>query len=94
MEQVTEADKIAWGPLRNTVNENFNTKLRNTPSLEHLQSCKFFVCDGNHRLLAWSSYIAQHHVDDPNWHIIVDSIILEMKGRISVVMHAMHDVNK
>jgi len=94
MEKVTEAEKTAWGPLWNTMNENFNAKLHDTPGLEHLQSCKFFVYDGNHKLLAWSSYIAKHHVDDPDWHILVDSIILETKGRISVVMHAMHDVNK
>jgi len=80
--------------LWNNVNDTFNAKLCETPELEHLQSCKFFVCDGNHRLLAWSSYIEKQHNLDPDWHILVDSIILETKGRISVVMHAMHDVNK
>ena len=93
-EDVTEYDKQAWGPLWNEVNDQFNESLRATPGLEHLQNAKFFVCDGNHRLLAWSSYISKHHNHDVDWHILVDSIILETKGRIGDVMHAMHDVNK
>jgi hypothetical protein len=78
----------------NAENDLFNAKLNATPGLERFQDSKFFVCDGNHRLLAWSSYISKHHGHDRDWHISVDSIILETKGRIGDVMHAMHDINK
>jgi len=90
-ELVTDNDKASWGPNWIEENDVFNALLRVTPELQHLQNSKFFVCDGNHRLLAWSSYIAHHHPADRDWHVSVDAIILETKGRIGSVMH---DINK
>lgn len=94
MEMVTDADKEAWGPLWNEENDIFNAMLEEIPGLKNFQESKFFVCDGNHRLLAWTSYIKKQHTLDRSWHISVDSIILDTKGRIGDVMHAMHDINK
>lgn len=94
VEMVSDVEKESWGPLWNAENDAFNTILNGTPGLEKYQSSKFFVCDGNHRLLAWSAYIQHNHSNDRDWHISVDSIILEIKGKIGDVMHAMHDINQ
>jgi hypothetical protein len=37
----------------------------------------FFVCDGNHRLKAWTRFIARMHNGDRGWHISVDLIYLD-----------------
>jgi len=91
---MTDHKREAWGPLWNEANDNFNAILLATPGLQSFETSKFFVCDGNHRLLAWSSYIKKHHDLEMDWHISVDSIILDTKGRIGDVMHTMHDINK
>lgn len=56
---VTDAEKEAWGTLWNEENDAFNAMLMATPGLQDLVGSKFFVCDGNHRLLAWTSNIRQ-----------------------------------
>lgn len=90
-----EAEKREWGPLwsMNLVNDEFNLYLRSTP-LKHLVDHKFFVCDGNHRTIAWMNHIKRLHSTEINWHISVDTILLDTKDRISVAMQAMHDINK
>jgi hypothetical protein len=85
-EMVSDAEKEEWGPMWNEENDIFNSIVSETPRLQHLGRSKFFVCDGNHRLLAWISYIKKQHENDRDWHISVDSIILETKGRIGDVM--------
>ena len=39
-------------------------------------------------------YITRKHSKDKEWHYVVDSIVLDTKGRIELVMHIMHDINK
>jgi len=51
-EKVSNAKRDAWGPLWQAKNEAFNAKLNETLGPEQFQGSKFFVCDGNHRLLA------------------------------------------
>lgn len=87
-------EKEEWGPLWNSVNDEFNEYLKSQAVLKHLVDFKFYVCDGNHRRLAWMSYIQSKHPNDRNWHISVDSIVLDTGGRIGVAMQVMHDVNK
>ena len=62
--------------------------------LRFLKNLKFFVCDGNHRLLSWMSYINRKHSKDLDRHCAVDSIVLDTKGKTELVMHVMHDINK
>jgi len=85
-EQVSNANKELWGPLWNEKNDVFNAYLNSTPNLEHLQSSKFFICNDNHQLLAWKSYISKNYKDEEKWHVAVDSIILDTKGRIGLAM--------
>jgi len=90
----TEEEKSAWGPLWNSTNDEFNSKLKASPVLKHLVDSKFFVCDGNHRRITWMRHIQRLHSADKGWHVSVDSIILDTRHRIGVAMQAMHDNNK
>jgi hypothetical protein len=54
----------------------------------------FFICDGNHRFMAWTGYIKRLHKDDRDWHYSVDSICLDTKGKGGLLLNAMHDINK
>lgn len=90
----TEEEKAEWGHLWNTVNDAFNLHLSSIPELRHLVDKKFYVCDGNHRRIAWMNYIQRKYSEKLRWHVSVDSIILDTKGRIGVAMQLMHDINK
>jgi hypothetical protein len=90
----SEAEKAKWGAIWNSVNDEFNALLQSQPGVEQLVDAKFYVCDGNHRCIAWMKHIDRLHSADLLWHISVDSIILETKGRIGVAMQVMHDINK
>jgi hypothetical protein len=92
--EVTEADKASWGPLWSAKNDEFNSFLISVPELASLQNLMFFVCDGNHRRQAWLDHIQRLHSTEADWHCSVDSILLDTKGKIGVVMQVMHDINK
>jgi hypothetical protein len=91
---ITEEELDTWGPLWHEENELFEARLKANPHLAHLQGSKFFICDGNHRFKAWTGYISRLHREDRDWHISVDSICLDTKGKIGLVLNAMHDINK
>ena len=93
-QQVTAADKAAWGPLWDAENESFEIYLASIPELKSLSNLMFFVCDGNHRRQAWLNHIDRLHKQDASWHYWVDAIVLDTKDRIGVVMQVMHDINK
>ena len=92
--QVSEADKASWGPIWNSKNDVFNSFLRSVPELANFEKLMFFVCDGNHRRQAWLNHIQRLHNTEEAWHYTVDSILLETKGKIGVVMQVMHNINK
>lgn len=94
VQEVTEELMASWGPLWIAENERFNSYLDSIPALNGLRNLMFFVCDGNHRRQAWMNHIHRLHKLDPSWHYSVDSIVLDTKDRISVVMQVMHDINK
>jgi hypothetical protein len=91
---VTDEDKKDWGPLWNEANDAFEENLKATPHLNFLQNRKLFICDGNHRFKAWMGYIERMHSNDANWHFSVDCICLDIKGRVGLALHAMHDINR
>jgi hypothetical protein len=93
-QEVTEADKEKWGPIWNAKNNDFNTFFLSVPELTRLTNLMFFVCDGNHRRQAWLNHIERLHKSDASWHCLVDSILLNTKDKIGVVMQVMHDINK
>ena len=91
---VEDVDTSDWGPHWTSVNAEFEAKLASNPHLRFLCGKMFFVCDGNHRLKAWTGYILRLHRDEREWHYIVDSICLDTKGKGGLLMNAMHDINK
>jgi hypothetical protein len=92
--EVTAEDQEKWDPLWKSKNEEFNKYLSSVPELSGFTNMMFFVCDGNHRLQAWLNHIDRLHKSEPNWHYMVDSILLNTVGKIGVVMQVMHDINK
>ena len=92
--EVSEADKLSWGPIWSAKNEDFNSFLLSIPELASFKDLMFFVCDGNHRRQAWLNHIQRLHKTDEAWHYSVDSILLDTKGKIGAVMQVMHNINK
>ena len=92
--EVMEADKASWGSIWNAKNDEFNSFLLSVPELSNLKNLMFFVCDGNHRRQAWLNHIQRVHKSEEDWHYSVDSILLDTKGKIGVVMQVMHNINK
>jgi hypothetical protein len=92
--EVSEADKASWGPIWEAKNDEFNSFLRSVPELAGYENLMFFVCDGNHRRQAWLNHIQRLHNTEEDWHCSVDSILLDTKGKIGVVMQVMHNINK
>ena len=92
--EVTADDKASWGPIWSAKNEEFNAFLLSVPELASCANLMFFVCDGNHRRQAWLNHIERLHKMDEAWHFMVDSILLDTKGKIGVVMQVMHNINK
>jgi hypothetical protein len=93
-QEVIEADKASWGPIWNAKNDVFNTFLLSDPHLVRFTNLIFFVCDGNHRRQAWLNHIERLHRTEVYWHYLVDSILLDTKGKIGLVMQVMHNINK
>jgi hypothetical protein len=93
-QEVTESDKLSWGPIWDAKNDVFNSFLLSDPNLAGLTNLMFFVCDGNHRRQAWLNHIERVHQNDEDWHYLVDSILLDTKGKNGLVMQVMHDINK
>ena len=92
--EVSEADKLSWGPIWSAKNEDFNSFLLSIAELASFKDLMFFVCDGNHRRQAWLNHIQRLHKTDEAWHYSVDSILLDTKGKIGAVMQVMHNINK
>ncbi len=90
---VSEEVKSSWSPLWQNANEAFEEELRCDPDLVPLSGKMFFVWEGNHRLSAWMRHINNHHSDDPEWHISVHCIVLDPRGQVGNLLHAMHDIN-
>jgi hypothetical protein len=91
---VTDKDTKNWDPLWIEANNLFESQLRANKHLQHLQGRMFFICDGNHRFKAWMGYIDRLHREDKDWHIVVDSICLDTKGKTRLLLNTMHDINK
>ena len=93
-QEVTSAVKENWGSIWNAQNDEFNRYLQSVPELSHMENLMFFVCDGNHRRQAWLNHIERLHKNDPSWHFRVDSILLNTKDKIGLLMQVMHTINK
>ena len=93
-EHVSSKDRSDWGPIWHSESEKFDRYLDSQDSLRFLKGKMFFICDGNHRRIAWMNHITRLYNDVPSWHYFVDTIILETKGQLGVLMTVMNDINK
>jgi hypothetical protein len=91
---VQDVDTSNWGPHWTAINTEFEAKLASNPHLKFLCGWMFFVCDGNHRLKAWTSYINRLYSNDQKWHYTVDNICLDARGKAGLLLNAMHDINR
>ncbi len=93
-EHVTSKHRSEWGPIWQSESDKFDEYLDSQDSLRFMKGKMFFICDGNHRRIAWMNHITRLYSNVQSWHYSVDSIILETKGRIGVLMNVMNDINK
>lgn len=54
----------------------------------------FWIGDKNHCLQEWSSIIDKVHYEKENWHILLDSILLNPSSNIVVLFTTMYDLNR
>ena len=92
--EFSEEDMSLWDPIWREKNEVFTRYLDSCSELKFMKNLKFFICNGNHRRLAWMNVIDRCYPINPKWHYLVDCILLETKGRSELVMQVMHDINK
>ena len=93
-EEFSNEEMSKWDPISREKNEVFTRYLDSRRELKQMKNLKFFICDGNHRRLAWMNVIDRCYTSLPKWHFLVDCILLETKGRTELVMQVMHDINK
>jgi hypothetical protein len=91
---VKDVDTSNWGPHWTSVNNEFEAKLASNPHLRFLCGHMFFICDGNHRFKAWTGYIDRLYQNDFKWHYSMDNICLNTNCKGSLLMNAIHDINK
>jgi len=75
-----------FGPLWKKENEKFIKYVDSVAPLKFFKNLKFWICEGNHRLLAWMGHISKLYSANPVWHFSIDCILLDTKGRIELVM--------
>ena len=90
---VTEETKAEWSPCWQKANDAFEDELLADSDLKQFSGKMFYVWEGNHRLAAWYRHINKHHSEDPAWHISVHCIVLDPRGHVGNLLHAMHDIN-
>jgi hypothetical protein len=54
----------------------------------------FYVLDNNHRLQTWLPCINSIHSDDVEWHVYVDSFVLDTTCELVELLTTMTNLNK
>jgi hypothetical protein len=54
----------------------------------------FFIWDENHNIQTWMPYVNRFHIDEPFWHIFIDSILLDIYHELEELLTTMIDLNK
>ncbi len=84
----------SWDIQWQAKNAKFEEYLKADLDLQKLFNMMFFVWDGNHRLQALLPYIDRMYKTKENWHVSVDSIILDKKRGVVKLLVAMTNFNK
>jgi hypothetical protein len=93
-EHVTSEHRSDWGPIWESESDKFDEYLDSQDSLLFMKDKMFFICDGNHCRIAWINHITKLYNNVQSWHYSVDTIILETKDRIGILMNVMNNINK
>lgn len=73
---------------------SLRTFYKKDPNLIELLGKMFHVCDGNHRLQTWLPYIERAHLEDEDWHICVESFMLNTRDDLVELLMVMTNFNK
>jgi len=63
--QFIDEEVDSWDNWWKHMNANFNAYTESLPDLNFTKNMKFFVCDGNHRRIAWTNHISRLYSGDP-----------------------------
>jgi len=74
--QFSNEEVDSWNDWWKHMNADFNAYMESLPELNFTRNMKFFMCDKNHRRIAWMNHITKLYSSDPDWHTMVDCIIL------------------
>lgn len=87
MNKLLVDDEIAssWNNHWFYANDYFENDLAQDPQFHQFKGKMFFAYNGNHRLNAWMQHIVDFHNDDPMWHMALDCIILDARGKNEVL---------
>ncbi len=83
-----------WDVHQKVVNASFEEALDMDVNMQRFTRRMFFVWDNNHQIQAWMPYISRVQLDDMFWHIVIDSIMLDMKEGLVWLLIAMINLNK
>jgi hypothetical protein len=76
------------------MNASFEEGLNSDEDLQRFNGRMFYVWDNNYWQQAWMPYISKVHPHDFSWHIIVDSIMLDIREGLVHLLTKMTDMNK
>ena len=83
----------SWSESWVRTNVVFEGILQNGEDLNVFSSKIFMIRYGNYRLQAWLPIINRDHTHDFTWHYAFESIILDAKGDVAIMLAALHEVN-
>ena len=87
-----------WSPAWRQVNAEFEAAMRKDEALEDMCSKMFFIYDGNHRHMAWKSFIDEKKSEDTGFirsNGQPETIMLDISlGGFPKILKAMDSVNK
>ena len=76
----------SWSENWVRTNDDFKKILQADEDLKVFHGKMFVLSDGNHYLQAWLPIINRDHTHHPVWHYAVESIILDVKEDIEIML--------
>jgi len=64
--QFTDEEVDSWDNWWKHLNADFSAYMESLPKLNFMKNMKFFVCNGNHRRIAWMNHINRLYSSDPD----------------------------
>lgn len=93
-EALVDTCEEGWDQHWKVANDEFEVFMKGDPYLSNFLRHMFHVWDGHHYFQAWMPYITRVHLDDANWHICINSILLDTTRGLVELLIAMIKLNK